>query len=134
MKIKIILLTIFVLAALAAAGYWFYKDRTMKVSEAVTNISNEQNDRFPSRTLYSIDNDLIFLKRTGPSSDYSYHHLLLDQAGKVLCEYQDSVGGPRKTCHDTNKESMFNTVITNLDKADLGLTDHKVELLQTTTE
>lgn len=46
----------------------------------------------------------------------------------VLCTSHDSIAGPRTSCTDESLRPLFDTVLKNLDKADLGLgSGHKVE-------
>ena len=92
--------------------------------------SSMKNPVFPIQKIYTIDDSLIFVERNGAASDYSYDHRLFDQNEKQVCSYADSIAGPQLHCDDAHTD-MFNTIIKNLDKVDLGLSGHTVVLVHT---
>ena len=78
--------------------------------------------------LFLIDDQLVFWDRAGRCADASYAETLYDSTtDQALCEFHDSIAGPVKRCLDERYQDMFETIIANLDKADLGLgTGHTV--------
>jgi len=50
------------------------------------------------------------------------------QRQSTRCDFHDSIAGPIKICQDDRYREMFDTIIVNLDKPDLGLgSRHKVQ-------
>lgn len=92
-------------------------------------IDKMSDDVFPNQKFFLIDNSLIFVERSGFASDYSFHHVLLDKNQKELCSFADNFAGPQLQCEDTSKKEIFEIITKNLNKENLGLTDHKVELI-----
>jgi Carboxypeptidase regulatory-like domain len=93
----------------------------MANSAACANILNQ---------LFLIDNHLVFWYRQGRCPDNSFgQKLFSDTVDTVLCYLHDSVAGPTGGCSPNDSYStMFDTIISNLDKPDLGLgTYHTVE-------
>ena len=79
--------------------------------------------------LFLIDRELVFWHREGNCPDASYSLILYDRAnGQVLCSLTDSIAGPIKTINNNEYENLFETIIDNLEKSNLGLSsDHRVE-------
>ncbi len=84
-------------------------------------------DRF--NRLYIIDGKQVFWQVAGNCGDASYSNVLFGLTPKDLqCSNADSIAGPRTSCADTSQRPLFDTIIQNLDKPDLGLgAAHKVE-------
>ncbi|MDQ2990435.1 MAG: hypothetical protein M3R60_15170, partial [Pseudomonadota bacterium] len=48
----------------------------------------------------------------------------------VLCSVADSIAGPQTTCSDEQARALFDIIVANLDKGDLGLgSSHQVEAI-----
>ncbi len=79
--------------------------------------------------LFLIDEQLVFWDRAGNCSDAAYGETLFGSTlNDALCNFHDSIAGPIKTCRDDHYRAMFDTIITNLDKPDLGLgPPHRVQ-------
>ena len=80
--------------------------------------------------LYVIDQKMVFWDTADYGcADASYAQTLFGATPKeVLCTASDSIAGPRTSCADTASRTLFDTILKNLDKADLGLgSAHKVE-------
>lgn len=72
--------------------------------------------------LYIIDNQLVLWERAGNCADNSYSQTLFGQnIDQVLCQHFDSIAGPRTIYYDARYKELFDTVIANLGKPDLGL-------------
>lgn len=84
-----------------------------------------------SNRVYVIDQKYAFMARTGRCGDASYAYELFGATPQLpLCSKADSIAGPRVSCTDDKLKSMFDTIVANLDKADLGLgSSHKVEAI-----
>lgn len=79
--------------------------------------------------LYLIDSKYVLWDRAGQCADNSYGQVLMGATPQaVLCSSGDSIAGPRTSCSDESARALFETMLKNLDKADLGLgAGHKVE-------
>lgn len=79
--------------------------------------------------LFLIDNKLVFWDRQGNCADHAYGQQLFGHhIDQVLCLYHDSLLGPMKRCYDERYRALFETLIANLTKANLGLaSEHQVE-------
>jgi hypothetical protein len=78
--------------------------------------------------LFVIDGKQVFYDRAGNCPDMGYRQALYGLAPELLaCEASDSIAGPRTFCADDKSRALFDTILKNLDKADLGLAGHKVE-------
>ena len=72
--------------------------------------------------LFLIDGELVFWDRAGKCSDAAYGETLFGSTIRdTLCNFHDSIAGPIKMCQDDRYREMFDTIITNLGKPDLGL-------------
>jgi hypothetical protein len=66
--------------------------------------------------------DEVLLDQAGNCADAGYQQVLFGDTGDdVLCSNADSIAGPRKSCPAAAHEGMFETILANLGKADLGL-------------
>lgn len=79
--------------------------------------------------LFVIDEELVLWDRAGSCPDAAYSVALYGGApDQELCVHHDSIAGPVLECRETQYREMFEEIIANLDKADLGLgTEHIVE-------
>lgn len=79
--------------------------------------------------LYVIDNTHVLWDRAGRCADNSYAYTLYGNTPQdVLCTQMDTIAGPRTECKDKASRELFDGLLKNLDKADLGLgATHKVE-------
>jgi hypothetical protein len=79
--------------------------------------------------LFLIDGQLVFWDRAGNCPDAAYGETLFGSTiSDALCNFHDSIAGPIKICQDERYREMFDTIIANLDKPDLGLGPrHKVQ-------
>lgn len=72
--------------------------------------------------IFIIDNELVLSDRYGSCPDYIFHIILYGSTiDTVLCEYHDSYGGWVKKIYNEKYHAIFDTIINNLDKSDLGL-------------
>ena len=81
--------------------------------------------------LFMIDKTMVFWDRAGSCVDNAYARTLYGATPQaLLCALTDSVAGPRVTCGDARSRALFDTIVANLDRADLGLgAGHQVEAL-----
>ena len=81
--------------------------------------------------LYLIDEKLVFWDRAGSCADAAYAQALFGGAvDNQLCSFHDSIAGPMRGCRDSRFGPMFDTIIANVDKPDLGLGPaHKVRAI-----
>jgi hypothetical protein len=79
--------------------------------------------------LFVIDGKQVLWDHAGNCADASYGQVLFGaKTDAVLCTSGDTIAGPRTSCLDAASLGMFDTIVKNLDKADLGLgSAHKVE-------
>jgi hypothetical protein len=97
------------------------------VSEFIKMAQGEGCADIRSR-LFVIDGKQVFYDRAGNCPDNSYRQALYGFAPEqVACQASDSIAGPRTFCADDKSRALFDTILKNLDKADLGLAGHKVE-------
>lgn len=81
--------------------------------------------------LFMIDRRMVFWDRAGHCADNAYGRNLYGTTPLVvLCSVSDSIAGPRTSCVDEQSRALFDMIIANLDKSDLGLgSSHQVEAL-----
>jgi hypothetical protein len=81
--------------------------------------------------LFIIDGKQVLWDHAGNCADAAYEQVLFgDKRETVLCTSGDTIAGPRTSCSDAASRTMFETIVKNLDKADLGLgSAHKVEFV-----
>lgn len=79
--------------------------------------------------LFVIDGKQVLWDHAGNCADASYEQVLFGaKPDQVLCSYGDTIAGPRVNCPDPASRTMFEIIVKNLDKDDLGLgSAHKVE-------
>ena len=79
--------------------------------------------------LFVIDKQVVFWERAGSCPDNSHARSLFGATPQVLlCSASDTAAGPQATCADAQWRAMFDTILANLDKNDLGLgSGHQVE-------
>lgn len=96
------------------------------IAKAQEAICAEQRNR-----LFVIDKRMVFWDRAGNCPDNAYSRSLFGATPQVLlCSVSDSVAGPRSACTDESSRALFNIILGNLDKSDLGLgSGHQVEPL-----
>lgn len=62
------------------------------------------------------------LDQAGSCADASYRQVLYGKDGdNVLCSMAETIAGPQKSCPVPGYEAMFDTILANLDRPDLGL-------------
>lgn len=98
------------------------------VSEYI-KMAQEASCASTRNNLYLVDSKYVLWDRAGQCADNSYGQLLMGATPEaVLCSSGDSIAGPRTSCSDESARALFETMVKNLDKADLGLgAGHKVE-------
>jgi len=86
--------------------------------------------------LVIIDNAQVFWDVAGQCADASYSQALFGATtDKVQCKSYDSIAGPRTSCTDERYRAMFDTIVKNRDKDDLGLGgSHKIEVVDLTPQ
>lgn len=68
------------------------------------------------------DEQLVLLDQAGNCADAAYRQVLFgDSVDEVLCTNHDSIAGPMKHCDAPEHADLFDTILANLDKPDLGL-------------
>jgi hypothetical protein len=93
------------------------------------NLAREASCTENRNRLFIIDGKQVLWDHAGNCADASYEQVLFGaKPDQILCSVGDSIAGPRTTCPDPASRSMFDIIVKNLDKADLGLgSAHKVE-------
>lgn len=73
--------------------------------------------------------DLILLDQAGTCADAAYQQVLYGASpGDVLCSNVQTIAGPVKNCPAAQYAGLFDTIIDNLDKTDLGLgPDYRIQ-------
>jgi hypothetical protein len=101
------------------------KDDFVKMARSETLCSERAN------RLYVIDGKQMFWEVAGNCGDLSYRNTLYGLTPQdKQCTQEDSIAGPQLKCSDATQRALFETIVNNLDKPDLGLGGaHKVELL-----
>lgn len=81
--------------------------------------------------LFMIDKRMVFWDRAGSCPDNAYGRNLYGATPQaLLCSIADSVAGPQTVCADDTSRALFNVIVANLDRTDLGLgAGHQVEAL-----
>lgn len=86
---------------------------------ALTVNANCANTR---NRLFVIDAKYVLWDKAGACADAAYSQTLFGRTPQsVLCTNGDTIAGPRSSCTDQQYANLFQTVISNLDKPDLGL-------------
>ena len=81
--------------------------------------------------LFMIDKRMVLWDRAGACADNTYARNLYGATpSALLCSVADSVAGPQTICADDKSRALFDIIVANLDRADLGLgSSHQVEAL-----
>ncbi len=79
--------------------------------------------------LFLVDSKYVLWDRAGNCADNTHGQVLMGATPQaVLCSAGDSIAGPRSSCTGETERALFDTMLKNLDKPDLGLgAGHKVE-------
>lgn len=65
---------------------------------------------------------MVFWAKEGACPDASYSYILYGKNPQIVfCSKGDSVFGPMMSCNDTSYQSIFQTIVNNTSKRDLGL-------------
>jgi hypothetical protein len=98
------------------------------VSEYI-KMAQEASCASTRNNLYVIDSKYVLWDRAGNCADNAYGQTLMGPTPQaVLCSAGQTIAGPRTSCTDESVRALFDTMLKNLDKADLGLgSGHKVE-------
>lgn len=108
---------------------WVLKNTNHGIAIAgFKKLANDTKCADQKNSFYAIDGTFVFWIREGNCPDNSYSYTLFgSNATEALCTISDSIAGPRRSCADKNSEQMFETIIDNVNRNDLGLGDsHKV--------
>nr|WP_315487182.1 protease complex subunit PrcB family protein [uncultured Undibacterium sp.] len=99
------------------------------VTSDFINLAKDASCANIKNRLFVIDQKQVFWDKAGSCADAAYSQTLYGATPQtILCSNADSIAGPRLTCSDTSSESLFKTMLRNLDKADLGLgSQHQVQ-------
>ena len=113
------------------------KDHTVEridfLSKAIRNnfiqLAREAKCSDIRNRLFLIDGKEVFWETQGNCADMGYARTLFDGSpAEVLCTNNDSIAGGTSSCSDKAKRPMFDLIVHNLDKKDLGLGNaHTVE-------
>lgn len=81
--------------------------------------------------LFVIDGKQVFWDHAGRCADASYEQVLFgSQPEARLCSHGDTIAGPKTFCQDESARALFETIVKNADRPDLGLgSGHTVEPL-----
>jgi hypothetical protein len=81
--------------------------------------------------LFVIDGKYVLWDRAGQCADAAYAQTLMGPTPQaVLCNAGQTIAGPVTLCSDASLRPLFDSMLQNLDKADLGLgAAHKVETI-----
>jgi hypothetical protein len=94
----------------------------MEMAQASTSCAEIRNRVLLIHDALHPDDRLVLLDQAGNCADAGYQQVLFGDAGNnVLCSNADSIAGPQKSCPVPAHAGMFDTILANLDKADLGL-------------
>ncbi|SFD05047.1 protease complex subunit PrcB family protein [Massilia yuzhufengensis] len=100
------------------------------VSEYI-KLAQEASCASTRNNLYLIDSKYVLWDRAGDCADNAHGQALMGATPQaVLCSAGDSIAGPRTSCTDAGLRPLFDTILANLGKPDLGLgSSHKVEAI-----
>lgn len=94
----------------------------IEVAQSSTACAQTRNRVLSIQNNLQPDERVILLDQAGTCSDAAYRQVLFGSAGdNVLCSNADSIAGPQKSCPVPSREAMFDTIVANLDRPDLGL-------------
>lgn len=91
-------------------------------------LAAQTTDRFvTSDKFYIIDSNLIFWMRTQKTADDSYiYRLYKETQSNQLCQVEDSIAGPQRSCTDQSYQALFDKI--NAKDPNLGLSsEHSIE-------
>lgn len=99
------------------------------VTSDFVNLVKDANCANIKNRLFVIDQKQVLWDKAGSCADAAYSQTLYGMTPQTqLCSNSDSIAGPRLSCSDASSESLFKTMLQNLDKADLGLgSQHQVQ-------
>lgn len=99
------------------------------VTSDFVNLVKDANCANIKNRLFVIDQKQVLSDKAGSCADAAYSQTLYGMTPQTqLCSNSDSIAGPRLSCSDASSESLFKTMLQNLDKADLGLgSQHQVQ-------
>lgn len=118
---------LFVIINIATTGTSCTKQKPIDL-EPFKKLARDAKCADMKNQLFLIDDKLVFWNRRGSCPDNSFAQVLFGKTpGEELCSRKDSITGPQQSCPNTQYQNMFETIINNLDKNDLGLgTGHQV--------
>lgn len=92
-------------------------------AQASTSCVDIRNRVISIQNALQPDERYTLLDQAGNCADASYKQVLYGgEAGEaVQCSNTDSIAGPRKSCPVPARAAMFDTILANLNQADLGL-------------
>ncbi|MFZ6799624.1 hypothetical protein [Undibacterium sp. Di24W] len=128
-----LLISTVILSACGGGDNKLEKEIVKKPIQIVTsdfiNLAKDASCANIKNRLFVIDQKQVLWDKAGSCADAAYSQTLYGATPQtLLCSNADSIAGPRLTCSDTNNESLFKTMLGNLDKADLGLgSQHQVQ-------
>lgn len=101
------------------------------ITAAFIQMAKESPCHQTKNRLFLIDSTLVFWDRLGRCPDNAYEQTLFGNSpGAVLATSHDSIAGPRTTINNEQYRVLYETILANLDKPDLGLgAKHKVKVI-----
>jgi len=129
----ILLVVLIIVVVLAVGALWWIKSQgengsvntntalainltSFKAMAQQANCADMRND------LYVIDNQMVFWAKEGACPDASYSYILYGKnTQSIFCTRGDSIAGPMMHCYNTSYQSIFQTIVNNKSKKDLGL-------------
>lgn len=94
----------------------------IEVAQGTTSCVDQRNRVLVIRNEQNPDDRMTLLDQAGTCADASYRQVLFgDEGDNELCSAMDSIAGPQKSCPDSARAAMFDTMLQNLDQQDLGL-------------
>lgn len=94
----------------------------IEVAQATTSCVEIRNRVLSIQNNQQPQDRVILLDQAGNCADAGYRQVLFGSAGdNVLCSNADSIAGPRKSCAEAGRAKLFDTILENLDRPDLGL-------------
>ncbi len=112
------------LFAAVASGCLSRPAETEVDMEAFQQLARSADCDERSNRLFVIDGRLVFWDRQGDCPDNSYRQALYDRnVEQLLCERYDSIAGALERCIDAAQLKLFDRILQNLNRPDLGLGD-----------
>lgn len=105
----------------------------IEVAQSSTSCADVRNRVLQIQDAARPDQRVVLLDQAGSCADASYRQVLYgDEGDNVLCSNSDSIAGPQKSCRRAARAQLFDTIVANLDREDLGLgTGYNVSLVYT---